>query len=166
MKRIGICLTGLFLLSFSCLFAKDEKQDFSQTKISWDGPPEYEIELIECEGSTYTSIVYLKFAVTHNLAHQYLHIEGNMAYDKAGNEYYVTLYGYKSSLGSSFFSNIDRIIKTNTRSIINVKVDTKRKIDKFDTLKLGIRVNKPYYSRDSYNLEFINLPIEWKFINF
>lgn len=166
MKRLKLFLCLTLSMFFMVLYAKEDSQDFSQTKISWDGPPQYDFRLLECEGSTYTSTVRLKFAIKHNLAHQYVTIGNKGAYDRNENSYYVNLYGYKSMLGYSYYSSIERIIKTETEAIVEAKVVLKRKIDSFDTVKLEFYITKPYYYRGICNLEFINLPIEWKFLNF
>lgn len=155
------------LMLFSCaLYAKEAEQDFSQTKIGWDGDPEYEFKLIECKGSTYTSVVYLKFAIKHNLANQYVTITGDNAYDKRGKKYYVNIWGNKSVGGYSYYSSVDRVLKTDNETTIDLKIEVNGKIDKFDTVKMEFYINKPYYSKANYKLEFINLPIEWKFLNF
>ena len=166
MKKLSFLLLVLFVLFSGSVSAKDKEQDFSQTKISWDGPPEYEFKILECEGSTYTSIVYIKFAITHNLAHQYVELRGRNAYDRSGKNYYVNLFGYSSVGGYSFRSNIDRILKTDTESIVEAKVELNGKIENFDSVKLEFYIKKPYYNNGTYKLEFINLPIEWKFLNF
>lgn len=165
MKKLSFLLLVFFALFSGSVSAKDKEQDFSQTKISWNGAPEYEFKLIECRGSSFTSTVYMKFSIKHNLANQYLDIYSDGAFDRYGEGYYVYIFG-KDPLTSSFeyCKRVKEVLYTDQETIISINMTVSNKISCFDSVRLNFSIDKPVLEKGFFDLEFINVPIEWKFL--
>lgn len=152
------------LMLFSCaLYAKEAEQDFSQTKIGWDGPPEYDFRLIECKRQS-PSRVYLKIIVNHPFANQELNIYSVKAIDYDENEYEFGWYkhvSYSITGRPQFYDYNTIVAKTGQETMIEVCSDIQSKVDLFDTFTFGIKIEEPYYHSNYCVLKFLDVPVEW-----
>ena len=163
MRRLSLVLSLLSLFAFSEIYAKESTQDFSQTKIAWDGPPEYEIKLVECKRQA-PSRVYLRFILKHPFANQELRIFSVKAIDYDENEYVFGWYKHVrySITGRPHFYNYNTyVLKTGEETMIEVCADLNSKVDVFDTFQIQFDIEEPFYHRRYCVLKFLDVPVEW-----
>lgn len=164
MRRLKLILILLSLLSFGNLFANETEQDFSQTKIGWDGPPEYEFKLVECKRQKYPSRVYVKLMVKHPFANQKLNIYSVKAIDYQENEYEFGWYKHVnySISGEPYFYGYNTIVaKTDQETMIEVCSNIQSKVDVFDTFTIAFKIEEPFYHSRYCLLKFLDLPVIW-----